>query len=331
MLGFSRISGKRVRFAFNGSFKTPGFDTNDVGYIRRADTIQQSGWVQFRWDTPTKYSRNFRLNLNQWAGWSFGGERRQTGANVNAHIVLTSNWAAGMGVNAQGAGTDDRDTRGGPSFRSKRGGNIWYYVRSDERKAVNGVWMGYFYRDEAGSSEWGGDPELSWRLTSYLNLSGGVHVSKSDDDTQWVRNVDQGGRRSYVFGRIRQTTLGITARVNYTVTPNLSIQLYAQPFVSAGEYTDFKELARPHARPFADQFRAVTYAGNPDFNYKSLRMTNVLRWEYKPGSSLYVVWQQGREGASGTGRFRFNQDFSDVFGLPGSNVFLVKCSYWLNF
>ena len=113
-LGFSKIGGKQVRFSFNGSYKTPGFDVNDVGYVRRADTLQQSSWVQFRWDTPKAFYRNIRLNLNQWAGWNFGGEKRFVGTNVNAHIQLKSNWSSGVGFNLEGAGMDDRATRGGP-------------------------------------------------------------------------------------------------------------------------------------------------------------------------------------------------------------------------
>ncbi|HEX7486629.1 MAG TPA: DUF5916 domain-containing protein [Vicinamibacterales bacterium] len=110
----------------------------------------------------------------------------------------------------------------------------------------------------------------------------------------------------------------------------LTLQVYAQPFVSAGAYSNFKEVVRPRASPFAAQFVPYAYAGEPDFNYRSFRMTNVLRWEYKPGSALYVVWQQVRENSAAVGAFRFRQDMSDLFGRPATNVFLVKFSYWLN-
>jgi hypothetical protein len=330
MLGIQKIGGSRVRFSFNGNYKTPGFEVNDVGYVRRSDAVMQSGWVQFRWDTPTRLYRNFRLNLNQWAGWNFGGDSRFKGANANAHIVLTSNWAAGAGVNAESAGIDDRSTRGGPAMRSKRGGNVWYYVQTDGRKALSGGWMGFVFRDEAGASDWGFEPEITYRPTAFLAVSAGVHFEKLNEDTQWVENVADVASTHYVFGRIRQTTLGLTTRLNYTITPNLTVQLYAQPFVSAGAYSRFKELVRPRVQRFADQFQPYAYAGVPDFNYRSFRMTNVLRWEYRPGSAVYVVWQQGREADGSYGRFRFRQDFGSMFGIPATNVFLVKLSYWLN-
>ena len=329
-IGFQKIGGSKVRFSFNGLYKTPGFEVNDVGFQRRADEIMQSGWVQLRWDTPTKLYRNVRLNFNQWASWNFGGDSRFKGGNVNAHILLRSNWSAGAGFNVEAAGIDDRATRGGPGLRSKDGANIWHYVGSDDRKAVSGQWMSFVYRDEARNWAWGFDPEITYRPTSFLALSGGVHYERVNDDAQWVENVGEGPSTAYVFGRIRQTTVGLTARANYTIAPNLTLQLYAQPFVSAGAYSDFKQVVKPRAPQFANQFAPYHYQGEPDFNYRSFRTTNVLRWEYRPGSALYVVWQQQREDSVSTGAMRFRRDVRELFGLPGSNVFLVKFSYWLN-
>jgi hypothetical protein len=331
MLSLQKIGGSRVRFSFSGDYKTPGFDINDVGYLRRADQVMQSGWVQIRWDTPTTWYRQLRFNLNQWAGWNTGGDRRLLGSNVNAHIVFTSNWSAGGGVTLEGAGYDDRATRGGPAMTSKQGSTVWCYVESDSRKAVSGVVSGFRFRDESGSSMNSIQPELTWRPTSFLSLTGGLVFETTDEDSQWVENVAGPSSTHYVFGRIEQTTASLSARVNYTISPNVSLQLYAQPFVSAGAYSGFRELSAPRATPYAAQLSPYPYEGNPDFNYKSFRMTNVLRWEYKPGSVLYVVWQQGREDVASQGQFDGRRDFGQVFGLPASNVFLVKASYWFNF
>lgn len=330
MIGVQKIGGQKVRFSFAGNYKTPGFDVNDVGYVRRSDAIQQSSWVQFRWDTPRKLYRSFRLNLNQWAGWNFGGDRRFTGTNVNAHLVFPSNWSAGAGFNLEGAGIDDRATRGGPSMLSKSGGNVWYYVNTDGRKAFQAEWMGFYFRDETGSTAWAANPEVTWRPTSFLNVGVGAGFEKMNEDTQWVENLTGPAATHYVFGRIRQTTVSLPIRINYTITPNLTVQIYAAPFMSAGAYSDYKELVRPRAQPFPEQFQRFAYPGSPDFNYTSFRTTNVLRWEFKPGSALYVVWQQGREDVANTGRLRFRQDLSGMFGIPANNVFLVKFSYWLN-
>jgi len=119
-------------------------------------------------------------------------------------------------------------------------------------------------------------------------------------------------------------------RVNYTIRPTLTVQIYAAPFVSAGDYTDFKQLVNGRAPAYADRYAPIAYESNPDFNYRSFRTTNVLRWEYKPGSALFVVWQQGREDVLDAGRFQWGRDFGGVFGAPARNVFLVKWSYWIN-
>ena len=121
-------------------------------------------------------------------------------------------------------------------------------------------------------------------------------------------------------------------RVNYTMTPTLTLQIYARPFVSAGRLLELQGARRTAARErYEDRYAPFAYAGNPDFNYRSFRTTNVLRWEYRPGSALFVVWQQGREEDASQGDFRFGRDLSGAFSAPATNVFLVKISRWLNF
>jgi hypothetical protein len=139
----------------------------------------------------------------------------------------------------------------------------------------------------------------------------------------------------YVFSRLDQTTVALTGRFNYTLTPNLSLQLYAQPFVSAGDYSQFRQVASARAADYDARFTPYAYDmvanGDPNFNVKSFRTTNVLRWEYKPGSTLFVVWQQARENYAVPGGFNAGRDLHDIFGAPSTNVFLVKFAYWLNY
>jgi hypothetical protein len=138
-----------------------------------------------------------------------------------------------------------------------------------------------------------------------------------------------------VFGHLRQTTLAFNGRLNYTMRPNLSVQLYAEPFVSAGAYQGFKELVDGRSPDYFSRYAPFAYDtganGMPDFNVKSFRTTNVLRWEYRPGSTLFVVWQQARENDAVPGGFHFTRDTRDIFAVPPRNVFLVKFAYWLNY
>ena len=134
-----------------------------------------------------------------------------------------------------------------------------------------------------------------------------------------------------MFGRIDQRTISLTARLNYTVTPTLSVQSVRPAFRLGGDYSEL-QAARRRPRPrLRAALRAIDYLGNPDFNYRSFRTTNVVRWEYRPGSTLFVVWQQGREDPIDRGTFDFQRDVSSVFGSPARNVFLVKWAYWLNY
>ena len=327
-LSLSKIGGERVRFTSVAGIKSPGFDMNDVGFLRRADERTFSNWMQVRYDKPSKYLRSFRYNLNQWAGWNADGDRMSLGGNVNAHAVFLNNWSAGFGINLNTQGFDDRATRGGPGAYANAGWSLWTYANTDERKALSvGVSTSNF-ADRHGTTFGDLSPYVSYRPSSFLSLTGGLSLSRNHDQSQWI---EQNARGQYVFGRLDQNTVSLTARVNYTVTPTLSIQLYAQPFVSAGDYSAFKELVNGRSKDYAGRYAPIAYAGDPDFNYRSFRTTNVLRWEYKPGSTLFVVWQQGREDTLNTGQFRFRQDVGGVFDAPARNVFLVKWAYWLNY
>ncbi len=329
LLSFSKISGERIRFNTNVGYKSPGFDINDLGFMRRADTINQSNWIQFRYDRPGRHVRSFRWNLNQWSGHNFDGDRLYIGGNVNAHWMLRNNWSFGGGVNAEPRGFDDRLTRGGPGGYSEGGWNIWSYLNTDERKLIMMSGFAGGGRYKYGNTWVEIEPQVTLRPSSFLSVSAGAGFSPATNAVQWV---EQDGDGQYVFGRLKQNTVSMTARVNYTITPALSVQIYGRPFVSAGEYTQFYRLVDGRAARFDDRYAPYPeYAGNPDFNYRSFRTTNVLRWEYKPGSSLFVVWQQGRESTADYGTYRFGRDFGRVFKTPANNVFLVKMSYWLNF
>jgi hypothetical protein len=324
---FSKIGGERVRLNTNVAVKSPGFDINDIGFLRRADQTTMGNWVQWRHDRPSRYLRSFRLNLNQYAGWNFGGDLLYSGGNVNAHAVFANHWSTGMGINVNAQAFDDRATRGGPGAYDNAQQSVWGYLESDGRKAVSAGVNAFISSDGQGSRFRDFSPSLTWRPASFLMVSGGLSFSTNRADPQWI---EQSGDH-YVFGRLHQKTAAIRARVNYTVTPALSIQLYAEPFVSAGDYSSFKELRDGRAMDYARRYTPFPYEGNPDFNYRSFRTTNVLRWEYRPGSTLFVVWQQGREDVLDRGRFNFTGDLSGVFDAPARNVFLVKWAYWINF
>ena len=334
MIGVSKIGGEYVRFNSNVGFKSPGFDINDVGFLRRADTRNIGNWIQFRNDKPNRWFRSRMINFNEYAGWNSDGDRLYSGGNINAHATFANNWSTGGGYNINGLNFDDRATRGGPGVFMEGGRGVWYYVRSDNRRVVSLNYFGSWFVDNHGSSSRDFGPEFTIRPVPALMLTTGVHVSRNVADTQWVGGVTDTANH-YVFGRLNQSTVALTERFNYTLTPNLSIQLYAQPFVSAGDYGAFREVANGRSLDYSGRFSPYAYDtaahGDPDFNVKSFRTTNVLRWEYKPGSTLFIVWQQARENDAVPVGFNAGRDLHDIFGVAPKNVFLVKLAYWLNY
>lgn len=331
-VSFGKIAGETIRFSSFVGYKSPGFDTNDLGFMRRADERNQSNWIQWRNFKPGKYVRTRNFNINQYAGWNFGGDRTYLGGNINSHWTFTNYYSIGGGINADAAPFRDRVTRGGPGVLGNRTKfNLWYYANSDNRKPLSFFFNGNHWADTKTSARHGYGPGFNWRPTSSMSLNMGFWYNTNQDDSQWVANEDlAGGGKRYVFGRIDQKTLSISTRFNYTMTPNLSLQVYAEPFVSAGSYSDYKQLVDGRAAKYEDRYRPYAYSGSADFNIRSFRTTNVLRWEYRPGSQLFLVWQQGRSDYLDHGDFRFGRDFSRVFSAPSRNVFLIKFSYWLN-
>ena len=330
-VSFGKIAGESTRFSSYVGYKTPGFDTNDLGFMRRADERTQSNWFQWRNFRPGKYVRTRNFNINQYSGWNFGDDRLYSGGNINSHWTFTNYYSVGGGFNVDGAPFRDRVTRGGPGVLGNPARSVWYYANTDNRKALSFYFNGDYWADQYNSRRRGLGPGFNWRATTSMTLNMNLRYNLNQDDSQWVENYDEGdGRIHYVFGRIDQRTMSITTRFNYTMSPNLSLQVYAEPFVSAGAYTNYKELVDGRADKYEDRYTPYAYNGNADFNIRSFRTTNVLRWEYRPGSALFLVWQQGRSDNQTYGDFQINRDFGGVFAAPARNVFLIKFSYWLN-
>ena len=333
-VGIGKIAGERIRFHSNVTFKTPGFDINDVGFMRRADQKTMGNWLQIRNDKPNRWLRSQSLNFNQFAAWNTDGDRLGGGGNINYNANFVNNWSAGGGINVQMLGFDDRITRGGPGAHEEGFNNFWSWFNTDNRKALTLNVFNGGGRDGLGSSFHGHEMSATYRPIAALTVTSGVEINRTVTANQWTGLVTDAASH-YTFGRLNQTTVSLTKRFNFTMTPNLSLQLYAQPFVSAGAYGSFKELVDGRNLDYGRRYQPFAYDlamnGNPDFNVKSFRTTNVLRWEYKPGSTLFVVWQQARENDAVPGGFRFGRDVHDIFGVAPKNVFLVKLAYWLNY
>ncbi len=353
-LTFEKRSGD-WRGATGISTRSPGFEVNDLGFQRNADYHNQWAWVQRRWLEPGKVFRRFYLNFNQWASWNYGWDMNNVGANVNFNYTLLNYWGGYAGIGRNLGGLSPTALRGGPAFRRPNNLNSWWGFWSDERKPLRGALYGWWGReDESGSWWWGLETEVAWRPASNMDLSIFPGINRERNSWQYLDKQDALDATHYLFGDLEQTTVSMTLRGNITFTPTLSLQLYAQPFVSSGEYGTFKEVADPRGATFDDRFTNFTDdqllvdedgntwvdldgegtgdldLGIPDFTFLSFRSNVVLRWEYMLGSTLFFVWQHGRSDSREDGRFRFGSNIGDLFDAPSTNTFVIKVNYWLS-
>lgn len=231
----------------------------------------------------------------------------------------------------------DRCARGGPALRTGTTWSPWLGIEGDSRWRVSpGFWTNYWRADGGLTHSFSVSPQADIRISAQLGASLGFHYNWNTDDRQWIGNpVDANGETHYTFAHLVQRTAGLQARVNFTATPTLSIELYAEPFVSKGTYRNVRELADPRAANYQDRFRPYgdgrPAPGQEGFNIKQFKSNAVVRWEYRPGSALFLVWQHGRQDSeSGYGSRGLFGDLRHLFTAPADNTFLVKLSYWFD-
>jgi hypothetical protein len=331
--GISKTGGGITRFNFGATRTSAGYEVNDAGFLTRADITSNGNWFGLQFQEPTKYYRRLFVNFNQWNDWNTDGLRLNSGGNINVNGELPNQWWFFTGFNVTGVGEayDDRAARGGPALRRNFRQNGWAGFETDGRKPAIFVAQGFYVLpDVSGSTEWGVDPQVRFRVASSVQASIGAHYSESVNDQQWYNNFGTATGTAYTFARLEQKTTSVTARVDYTVTPTLSFQLYAQPFVTAGDYSNLRQLDNPRADRYEERFTPYTDASPDDFNFKQFRSNTVLRWEYRPGSVLFLVWQQGRQDFRDAGSFEMGRDYGNLFRTRSDNTFLVKASYWFS-
>lgn len=335
-ISLSKFGGGVTRFQSVLERFSPGFESNDVGFQSRADQQMFRNWFSLQFLKPTKVYRGVRMNFNTYNAWNTAGLALAQNLNTNWHVELKNTWwvHGGVNVNELTPTFDDRVARGGPAMRRSRSYNWNTGIEFDRRKWYTPtIFVGHGSADE-GFSYWNWiEPSLQFRVSSRFNASAGLYYEKSVSDDQWFDNITPTGSSTthYTFAHLDQNTLRMTARVNYTATPTLSMQLYAQPFISSGDYSNWREIDNARSSSYAGRFKPYSSADPGGFNVREFRSNAVVRWEYRPASTLFFVWQQGRSGNDPTQpNFDFNRDVNRVFGLHPMNTFLIKASYWFN-
>jgi uncharacterized protein DUF5916/cellulose/xylan binding protein with CBM9 domain len=334
-LAFDKLGGT-VRFEAIYTRRSPGFDVNDLGYLRLADQQTVYGWLGLVLETPTRLYRRFVWNWNSWLWATTTRLVTDRAVNTNAHLTLHNLWTLGAWISVDGLGTTfcDRCARGGPALRQDPSTSTWFDVTGDDRhRIVPELTVTTASADGGRSSALTVSPSVTLNASVRLSAALAANVTTGHTGAQWIGNpTDSSGQTHYTFAHLDQRTVSITARANYTVSTTLSLQAYLQPFASWGTYSNVRELAAPRAAAYADRFQRYGAAANPGgVTAQQLNANVVLRWEYHPGSTLFVVWTQARQDATslpGTGGALDN--LRRIFDLRADNTFLIKLSHWFN-
>lgn len=334
---FGKYGGGVTRFETSVVRQSPGFEVNDLGFLRRADVLDWSTWAALSFRDARGIYRWLQVNGNHWETWNTSGLRLENAVNFNGHMGLKNNWDVHLG-STFGRLTEsycDRCTRGGPPLRQSPGIFPWAGFNTDSRRTVSGgLWLNLTFADEGKTHGYLLSPYVNVRLSSSLEANVSVDISRDQNHTQWYGNfTDSAGVTHYTFAHLTQRTVSLSTRLNYTLTPNLTFEFYGQPFIATGTYSNVREVsATPDAKAYDDRFRPYTPPeGSPTaVKLIQLRTNAVVRWEYRPGSTLFLVWTHGREDDSSTNTHQsWMRDYQDLFALHPDNTFLIKVAYWL--
>ncbi len=339
-LQFAKVGGAHVSGQTSYQRRSTGFEINDLGYLQRADQQSWSTWIGYFDRHQRALYQRFQWNFNWWQYWTTAGLPEERAFNTNTHITFRNTWSlhAGGTLGQLGETYCYSCARGGPAVRQDRYLAPWAGVIGDDRKAVVPFfWVNYWQGDGGRSRSINLSPEVDFKVASRITASVSPGYTRTTNEVQSLGpTTDSGQVTHYLFAHLDQKQFAVTLRFTYPFNATASLQVYAQPFVAKGTYSNVRELsASPRAADFASRYRAygdTAVTNHPGgFNFKQFRSNVVFRWEYRPGSTLFVVWSQGRQGSDAVeGTRGFGGDIGDLFTLRPDNSFLVKLSYWIN-
>lgn len=335
------------RFETGLTWHSPELELNDIGFQRQADDIRHYAWGGYRTTKPLKNARQYAINYTHLAAYDFSGNLNDVTLNVNGWVNLKNNWWLNGGLTYKPLLYSNYALRGGPRLRLPKEFSYRNGFISDSRTKLRftGNYMGRWGSDDAyrfhqisGS--------VTYQPTNALQVSLSPTYSINNDKLQYVATVD--GR--YLNAEIEQQTFSLPLRIDYMLTPNMSLQYWGQPFISKGTYSRFKTITNPMASQFDNRFAGFgsdqitladgTYTvdantdgiadftfGEPDFALVQWRSNLVLRWEYTPGSELFLVWSQDLSQFGDVNEGLFDGLRTTIADTKPQHIFLIKATY----
>ncbi len=338
---------------------TPGFENNDLGFQWMADRINGHMVLGYRWFEPDNIFRRKSIYLSHFESYNFDGDKISNGLMTFTNFTFLNYYSVGVNISYNWGEYSPSLTRGGPVV--KRGNEFYvsYNFSTDRKKEFVFGTDGDYWTHELGGNGKEINLSLEWRPNPQIFVSFGPGFERNMITRQWIDSFEDAtathtyGKR-YVFGEMTQETISGNIRLNWTFTPQLSLQLFLQPLFSVGKYDNFKELAKPRSMEhniYGENGSTISYDSkeeeytvdpdgsgvaktfsfdNPDFNFKSLRGNMVLRYEVLPGSVFYLVWTHNKTNDMYPGRMRIGRDFEELWNEEADNIFMIKYSHWLD-
>jgi hypothetical protein len=355
LLRFAKLGGS-WNFSFMGQYRSPGLNLNDMGYIREADLIGQHAELAYRKIVPGKWFRNYTVRLFQESYWTFGGENTRNQAGVQWNSMNNGLWSFNGKLTRNFTCLDIRELRGGPALRIDPWYRVSLSVNSDYAKDLAGTvsWFHTAYSPHGKGNRVQGKHQDyfeiggTWLPVRKVKLSLYSSLEWREYYQQYVPEVSGTGSDVFVVGEIDQRTFNMTFRGELFFSPEMSLQYYGSPYFSSGEYGAFRRVSRAAARDldrrleelavirdpqearYAFQLGTESYSfPDPDFSFSQFRSNLVFRWEYKLGSTLYLVWSHERTGWENACR-PLTDTAGDLLGLKGNNIFMLKLNYWFS-
>jgi len=343
-------------FAETFSWSSPGFDLNDVGYIRESDYKSNESEVVLRKTDPWGPFRFAGINLTQKNVWNYGGQSTNNDAGIRwRSLSIKRRFEMDMKETFSWNTVDSRRLRGGADMRYNSNFETNAAFSTDRAKKVvfklnyNGR---HFLNQETKYNEI--HPSMIFRLGNHILMTGQLNYAWNKDDLQYVNTITPSSswdnKAAYIMGRMKQETYGLTLNLQMNITPDISIQYYGSPFTSIAKYDNFKQAADTKSHTYANRFyefstNEISYnngsyvverEGNtmsfkdPNFSFNEFRSNLVARWEYLPGSTMHIVWEHNRSNQADIYHPGWGSNLNRMFGLAATNTFMVKINYWFN-
>jgi hypothetical protein len=355
-LEFGKFGGGHIRALSWITWSSPGLDFNDLGFMQQSDNIQQVAYVGYNEWQPKHFYNSYDFGGDFYTVWNFAGQNVYRGLEMNGNLQLKNYYSIFSGFNLQGNSLSAYDLRGGPMLKAPPNFSYRIGIDSDQRKKLQmSLFLMKRWSEYDNSTMSTVQYSLTYKPINTVSISLSPEYSVSQENLQYITTIEGNGPDKYVMGRLKSKQLSLSARINVGITPDMSIQYYGQPFFFSGAYSHLKVITDPDASVYADRFHEYTNSelqydnesavynvhtdGNgtgysfddPNFHFLQYRSNLVFRWEYKPGSTFFLVWSQGRTTDGPEGKFVFNKYTDDLTKSHPQNDFLIKVSYAIIF